>query len=46
MLSTWLKKPNREQPTPSWNILITALSESVGITQAEKIAQTFVCKHQ
>ena len=44
MLASWLKRESKGQPVPSWNILLTTLSEYDRI-QAEQIASEFVCKH-
>ena len=44
MLASWLKRESDSQPLPSWNILLTTLSE-YDRTQTTKIASKFVCKH-
>jgi len=45
MLASWLKSESKEQPVPSWNILLTTLSEYDRI-QTAQIASKFVCKHK
>ena len=44
MLASWLKTESDSQPAPSWNILLTTLSE-YDRTQTTQIASKFVCKH-
>ena len=44
MLATWLRRENEEQSLPTWNLLLTTLTE-YDRTEAEKIARKFVCKH-
>ena len=44
MLASWLRKESKEQPVPSWNILLTALSEYDRV-ETEQIASKFVCEH-
>ena len=44
MIASWLKRESKEQPVPSWNILLTVLSE-YDRTKTEQIASKFVCKH-
>ena len=44
MLASWLKRECDNQPVPSWNILLTTLSE-YDRTQTKQIASKFVCKH-
>ena len=44
MLASWLKRENTSQPMPSWNILLTTLSEYDSI-QTTQIASKFVCNH-
>ena len=45
MLAVWLKRESTENPLPTWNNLIRAVSDSVGIEEAENIAKNFVCTH-
>ena len=45
MLASWLKRESAQQPRPTWNNLIRAVSDSVGIAEAEHIAENFVCTH-
>ena len=45
MLASWLKKESQKQPVPTWNILLTALSEYDSI-QTTQIASTFICTHR
>ena len=45
MLASWLKRENIEQPPPTWNNLVRAVSDSVGIRDAQNIAKEFVCTH-
>ena len=44
MIASWLKQKSIEQPAPTWNILLTTLSEFDRV-EAEKIASNFVCNH-
>ena len=44
MLTSWLRREVKEQPVPSWNILLTTLSEYDGV-KIEQIASKFVCEH-
>ena len=44
MLASWLRRESKEQPVPSWNILLTILSEYDRI-ETEQIASKCVCKH-
>ena len=44
MLASWLKKEVKNQPVPSWNVLLTAIAEYSKV-QASQIASKFVCKH-
>ena len=44
MLASWLRRETKEQPVPSWNILLTTLSEYSRV-ETEQIASKFVCKH-
>ena len=44
MLASWLKRQVKNQPVPSWNVLLTAISEYSRV-QALQIASKFVCKH-
>ena len=44
MLASWLRRESKEQPVPSWNILLTTLSEYSRL-ETEQIASKFVCKH-
>ena len=44
MLTSWLRRESKEQPVPSWNILLTTLSEYDEV-KTEQIASKFVCKH-
>ena len=44
MLTSWLRREMKEQPVPSWNILLTILSEYDRI-ETEQIASKCVCKH-
>ena len=46
MIDSWLRRQSTKEPEPTWNRLIRALSESVGITTAKNIARNFVCNHQ
>ena len=43
MLASWLQRQSIEQPLPSRNILIRAISDSVGITEAQNVASDLVC---
>ena len=45
MLAVWLRRESVQQPVPTWHILIRAVSDSVGITEAENIAENFFCTH-
>ena len=45
MLASWLKRESQKQPLPSWNILLTALSEYDSI-QTTQIASKFICTHR
>ena len=45
MLAVWLKRESAQQPVPTWNNLVRAVSDSVGIAEAENIAENFVCTH-
>ena len=45
MLASWLKRESAHLIVPSWNKLIRAVSNSVGIAEAETIAENFVCTH-
>ena len=45
MFALWLKRESTESPLPTWNNLIRAVSGSVGIAEAENIAENFVCRH-
>ena len=45
MIASWLKRESKDQPVPSWNILLTVLSE-YDRTKTEQIASKFVCKHK
>ena len=45
MLAVWLQRESAQQPVPTWNNLIRAVSDSVGIAEAENIAENFVCTH-
>ena len=45
MFASWLKRESTENPLPTWNNLIRAVSDSVGIEEAETIAKNFVCTH-
>ena len=45
MLTVWLKRESTENPLPTWDNLIRAVSYSVGIEEAETIAKNFVCTH-
>ena len=45
MLASWLKRESAQQTVPTWNNLIRAVSDSVGIAEAENIAKNFVCTH-
>ena len=44
MITSWLIRETEEQPVPTWNILLTTLSEFDRV-EAEKIASNFVCNH-
>ena len=44
MLASWLRREMKEQPVPSWNILLTTLSEYDRV-ETEQIASKCVCKH-
>ena len=44
MFASWLRREMMEQPVPSWNILLTTLSECDRV-ETEQIASKFVCKH-
>ena len=44
MIRSWLRQESIEQPAPTWNILLTTLSEFDRV-EAEKIASNFVCNH-
>ena len=44
MIHSWLQQESIEQPAPTWNILLTTLSEFDRV-EAEKIASNFVCNH-
>ena len=44
MIYSWLQQESIEQPAPTWNILLTTLSEFDRV-EAEKIASNFVCNH-
>ena len=44
MLASWLKRESQKQPVPSWNVLLTTLSEYDSI-QTTQIASKFVCEH-
>ena len=44
MIDSWLQQESIEQPAPTWNILLTTLSEFDRV-EAEKIASNFVCNH-
>ena len=44
MLASWLRRESKEQPVPSWNILLTILSEYDRIG-TEQITRKCVCKH-
>ena len=46
MLASWLRRESAQQPVPTWHILIRAVSDSVGIEEAENIAKNFVCTHK
>ena len=46
MLASWLRRESAQQPVPTWHILIRAVSDSVGIEEAENIAKNFVCMHK
>ena len=43
MLASWLKRRSKKQPVPSWNILLTTLSEYDRI-KTTQIAAKIVCK--
>ena len=44
MLASWLRREMTEQPVPSWNILLTTLSEYDRVLTTQ-IASKCVCKH-
>ena len=45
MLALWLQRKSAQQPCPTWNNLIRAVSDSVGLAEAEHIAENFLCTH-
>ena len=45
MFASWLKRESTENLLPTWNNLVRAVSDSVGIEEAENIAKNFVCTH-
>ena len=45
MLAVWLRRESTTSSLPTWNNLIRAVSDSVGIEEAENIAKNFVCTH-
>ena len=44
MIGSWLERDNFKSTVPTWNILLTTLSE-FDREKAEKIASNFVCSH-